>query len=100
VKELVIQIIKEIKQKAYWKDMSKKTNNTVHEANFLRLDSTKASNLLGWRQAYSIKETISETASWYENYANKTEMRKFTETQIEKYIEKAKYMNAVWTIKK
>jgi CDP-glucose 4,6-dehydratase len=100
VKELVIQIIKEIKQKAYWKDMSKKGENSVHEANFLRLDSTKASNLLGWRQAYSIKETISETASWYENYANKTEMRKFTETQIEKYIEKAKYMNAVWTIKK
>ena len=100
VKELVIQIIKEIKQKASWKDMSKNTKNAVHEANFLRLDSTKASNLLGWRQVYSIKETISETALWYENYENKTEIRDFTISQIEKYIEKAKHMNAVWVKKK
>ena len=96
VKELVIQIIKELEQKANWKDISKNTKNAVHEANFLRLDSTKASNLLGWRQAYSIKETIFETASWYQNYVNKTEMRKFTVSQIEKYIEKAKYMNVAW----
>jgi CDP-glucose 4,6-dehydratase len=100
VNELVIQIIKELEQKANWKDMSKNTKNAVHEANFLRLDSTKAGNLLGWRQVYSIKETISETASWYQNYVNKTEMRKFTVSQIEKYIEKAKHMNAAWTVNK
>ena len=100
VKELVIQIIKELERKANWKDVSKNTKNAAHEANFLRLDSTKANNLLGWRQVYSIKETISETASWYQNYINKMEMRKFTVTQIEKYIVKAKQMNVAWTAKK
>ena len=100
VKELVIQIIKEFEQKAKWKDVSKNTKNAAHEANFLRLDSTKANNLLGWRQTYSIKETISETASWYKNYVKKREMIKFTVSQIEKYVEKAKYMNADWIANK
>jgi CDP-glucose 4,6-dehydratase len=100
VKELVIQIIKELKQKPNWKDVSKNTKNAVHEANFLRLDSTKANNLLGWRQTYDDKETISETTSWYQNYMKKTEMRKFTLLQIKKYVEKAKYMNATWAVNK
>ena len=100
VKELVIQIIKEFEQKAKWKDVSKNTKNIVHEANFLRLDSTKANNLLGWRQAYSIKETIAETASWYQNFEKKKEMIKFTVSQIEKYVEKTKYMNADWIANK
>ena len=100
VKELVIQIIKELKQKPNWKDVSNNMKNAVHEANFLRLDSTKANNLLGWRQMYNIKETISETASWYQNYKKKTEMEKFTMLQIEKYVEKAKYMNAAWAVNK
>ena len=100
VKELVIQIIKELKQKPNWKDVSKNTKNAVHEANFLRLDSTKANNLLGWRQTYDNKETISETTSWYQNYMKKTEMRKFTLLQIKKYVEKAKHMNATWAVNK
>ena len=100
VKELVIQIIKELKQKPNWKDVSKNTKNAVHEANFLRLDSTKANNLLGWRQTYDNKETISETTSWYQNYIKKTEMKKFTLLQIRKYVEKAKHMNAAWAVNK
>ena len=100
VKELVIQIIKELKQKPNWKDVSKNTKSAVHEANFLRLDSTKANNLLGWRQTYDNKETISETTSWYQNYIKKTEMKKFTLLQIKKYVEKAKHMNAAWAVNK
>ena len=96
VKELVTQLIKAMGQKTELKDVSKKNKNKVHEANFLRLDSTKANNLLGWRQMYSIEETVSETALWYQSYIKNMEMKKITIQQIEKYINKAKYMNATW----
>ena len=97
VKELVTQLIKAMEQKIELKDVSKKIKNKVHEANFLRLDSTKANNLLGWRQMYSIEETVSETALWYQSYIKNIEMKEITVQQIEKYINKAKYMNATWT---
>ncbi len=96
VKELVTQLIKAMGQKTELKGISKKIKNKVHEANFLRLDSTKANNLLGWRQMYSIEETVSETALWYQSYIKNMEMKEITIQQIEKYINKAKYMNATW----
>ncbi|HEY8666521.1 MAG TPA: CDP-glucose 4,6-dehydratase [Tepidisphaeraceae bacterium] len=36
-----------------------------HEANFLKLDITKASALLQWRPLYGVDEAVEQTVSWY-----------------------------------
>lgn len=41
------------------------TAGAVHEAHFLRLDSTKARTQLGWKPILTFEETIQWTADWY-----------------------------------
>jgi CDP-glucose 4,6-dehydratase len=40
----------------------------AHEARALRLDSTKARALLGWRPRWSTEQAVEHTASWYRRY--------------------------------
>jgi len=98
VEFIVKKILKEWKRTAKWEDVSKRTKNTLHEAKYLKIDSTKASARLGWQTIYSIDETINETISWYWNYLERNDMRKFTESQIRTYTQKAKHMNVDWAI--
>ena len=80
-----------------WKPIPRKYRSKYHESNHLRLDSTKAANMLLWSPVYSLDETISETISWYKNYSEKNiDMKKFTLEQIESYSKKAKEMNVIW----
>lgn len=68
-----------------------KSDNKHHEANFLRLDSGKAMLKLGWHPVYSIDEALHETISWYKKYfENSTDMKKFSISQIRKYVKKGK----------
>lgn len=97
VKELVKKIIKEWKNAVKWHDLSKKSENAFHEANYLRLDSTKASTLLGWQAVYSIDDAIKETTSWYWNYLQKNDMKEFTKSQIERYVKKANSKKVIWS---
>lgn len=94
VKELVDQIIDE------WGRGSIEYSNpmqSVYESKSLRLDSTKASNLLDWHTVYSTKETISETISWYRTFAyDKDNIKEITKSQMENYIKKAKESNLSW----
>lgn len=39
-----------------------------HEAGILRLDSTKARSLLGWRPVWGLEETLNQTAQWYRDW--------------------------------
>jgi CDP-glucose 4,6-dehydratase len=58
----------------------------LHEANVLRLDSTKAQAQLGWRPRLSLTEAIDWTVEWYSAHAEgKTPIRKLSEMQIENY---------------
>ena len=62
-------------------------SQTMHEANILRLDSTKAHVQLGWRPRLSIDEAIDWTVHWYRTYASDANsLRKLSEMQIEKYM--------------
>lgn len=57
-----------------------------HEANYLILDSTKASTLLGWRPKYNIDQAIEYTVDWYKNYYDrKIDMNNFSIYQIESF---------------
>ena len=95
VKELVDQIIDE------WNGGSYEYSNvklSAYESKSLRLDSTKASNLLGWHTLYSTREMISETISWYRRFTyDKDNIKEITKSQIENYIKKAKESNLSWT---
>jgi CDP-glucose 4,6-dehydratase len=42
--------------------------NTLHEAQLLYLDSSKARSSLGWQPAWSLDEALVATASWYRRF--------------------------------
>ena len=62
-------------------------NNEVHphEANYLKLDCSKAKNILKWNPVWSLDEALVETVKWYKAFYNNEDMSKFTLNQIKKY---------------
>ncbi len=70
-----------------------------HEADCLRLDSTKAGVVLGWHQVYGLEETIRSTIEWYrEFYKNKAfDAKGHTLSQIAAYSAKARKAGLAWT---
>jgi CDP-glucose 4,6-dehydratase len=59
----------------------------VPEAGILRLDSTKAKIGLGWQPRLALEEAVEMTVAWYRAFLDrKTDMRAFTESQIERYV--------------
>jgi CDP-glucose 4,6-dehydratase len=55
------------------------------EANFLALDSSKARQLLGWSDIFSLEETLTATHDWYSAQSQSAEMFEFTKQQIENH---------------
>lgn len=60
-----------------------KMENQPHEANILKLDISKANNLLKWQPKLNSKESISWTLDWYR--ASENEKKVFALNQIKKY---------------
>ena len=56
-----------------------------HEAQYLKLDCTRAKTLLKWKSIWGFNRTIDETVKWYESWHSKKDMHKFTLQQIEAY---------------
>ncbi|BCZ48611.1 CDP-glucose 4,6-dehydratase [Clostridium gelidum] len=58
-----------------------------HEANLLKLDSTKARNYLNWCPVYNANQAVENTILWYKRYyKNRDEsMYEYTLNQIEDY---------------
>jgi CDP-glucose 4,6-dehydratase len=61
--------------------------NTLHEANLLMLDVSKAKIRLGWEAKMGIKESIEMTVEWYKNCLKKKGYS-ICINQIEKYLNK------------
>ena len=55
------------------------------EAGILRLDSTKARTLLGWRPVWGLEETLDETAAWYRDWHEGAEMAARTNDEIARF---------------
>ncbi|MCR4941540.1 MAG: CDP-glucose 4,6-dehydratase, partial [Campylobacter sp.] len=70
VKEVVENV------KTHWDKIKFEINqdpNQPHEANLLKLDCSKAHNLLNWHPVWDSKITFEKTVRWYKNYyENKT----------------------------
>jgi CDP-glucose 4,6-dehydratase len=54
-----------------------------HEANYLRLDCSKAHQMLKWRPTYTLHQALTMTADWYKTYQAKGDLRALTMKQID-----------------
>ncbi len=68
-----------------------------HEAHFLKLDSTRAIETLGWRPAWESAETLARTARWYRDwYSGEGDASALTRADIAAYVEAARAAGALW----
>lgn len=97
VRDIVEQAIK-IWGGGSWADLSGGIKNTPHEANFLKLDCTRANNILCWHPVYNLSEAMEATIKWYLRYyeSNGADIYSYTLNQIKKYIEKARQGKSAW----
>jgi len=61
------------------------TENGPHEANFLKLDNTKAKTALKWHPNWSIKTAIEKTVEWQKKVMDGYAAVKVTDAQINEY---------------
>jgi len=61
-------------------------NNAPHEANFLRLDCSKAKSVLRWHPAWNIEQAVAKTVAWVKAYCSGENMAQFMEAQIKEYL--------------
>lgn len=59
--------------------------HNLHEAHYLRLDSAKAHQELGWRSRLSLQQTLALTVEWFRAHAEGKDMQKITLAQIDAY---------------
>lgn len=56
-----------------------------HEANYLKLDSSKAHNQLGWHPRWRLWDALQKTMEWHEAWRKEEDMRSVTLAQIAAY---------------
>jgi CDP-glucose 4,6-dehydratase len=56
-----------------------------HEANYLKLDSSKAYNKLAWQSRWRLQAALQKTLEWHEAWRNAENMRAITVAQIAEY---------------
>ena len=79
VKEIIEFIKKHLGDKITFEvDVSKQP----HEEKYLRLDCSKAINLLGWKSKMNLEKTLLWTLNWHMEYLNGNDMKNFSEKQI------------------
>ena len=61
-------------------------DNSLHEANILRLDNTKMKKQLGIKPKMSFEEALYSTIQWYEAYYGKRDIKGVTFRQTIDYI--------------
>jgi CDP-glucose 4,6-dehydratase len=68
-----------------------------HEANFLKLDITRANNLLGWYPVHSVAEAVRATVEWYrELHDSARDAGELCLRQIDDYTEQARRRGLNW----
>ncbi len=65
-----------------WQTMD---NNGPHEANYLRLDTSKARKT-GWHPVWNVDIAVKKSVEWYKAYSEKCDMCDFTKRQIKEYL--------------
>lgn len=65
------------------------TDNPLHEAGYLKLDSSKAKAQLGWRPHWNIEQALQETLRWYRAHRDGANMQEVTLAQIKNYTKRS-----------
>ena len=69
-------------QNASWKIDA---NSQPHEANYLKLDSSKARTQLGWKPRWNLENALSKIMNWHQHWRNEGDMQQFSLAQIIEY---------------
>jgi CDP-glucose 4,6-dehydratase len=82
VEEVVNLLVERSPSGANWEqDQSEKP----HEAHSLKLDCSKADQLLGWRPKWSLETAVQNIADWHRAFLAKEDMQKMSLNQINAY---------------
>lgn len=68
---------------AAWKTDS---NPQPHEAGYLKLDSSKARNILGWKPRWNLDTSLQKIIDWHSYWKNGGDMQSFSLAQIADYL--------------
>ncbi|WP_295768794.1 CDP-glucose 4,6-dehydratase [uncultured Mucilaginibacter sp.] len=95
VKDLIDSILTEFPEGGYYtpQDLQR-----PHEANFLKLDISKAVNQLHWRPVLTFQETVKFTVDGYKADLNNSDILQNRKSQIRQYTEYAITRNIEWAI--
>jgi len=64
---------------------SRPPNPALHETHVLRLDSSKARTLLGWKPRWDVRTSIAKTVEWYRRHLSGEDMLAVSKDQIAAY---------------
>lgn len=93
----VITVVKKFKY--LWDNFSYEINTDLgdlHEAAVLKLDCSKAQNLLKWRPVWNLDKALEITARWYKEYYENGLI--LTANDLEEYIDFAKKKTLIWAV--
>lgn len=65
--------------------INKSETNSVHEANFLKLDCSRIKNKIGWKPKISIEDAVDLTVEWTKCYYANKNINHLSEKQINDY---------------
>jgi len=57
----------------------------LHEANYLKLDSSKARTQLGWKPCWHLETALEKIMSWHQHWTNGGDVHQFSLAQIAEY---------------
>jgi CDP-glucose 4,6-dehydratase len=75
-----------------WPDSSWELDQCAnpHEANFLKLDISKAKSKLNWTPVWDLSQTLDRIIDWHRNWMNKKNMQEVCFYEIEQYMKDLK----------
>lgn len=80
----IIELLAKFRSDVEWQ-CDKMLQAQPHEANYLKLDSSKARNQLGWQSNWRLEMALNKTVEWHKAWSNKQNMRAITLDQIAEY---------------
>jgi len=83
VKWILEKIAEKWNEEIKW---DKKNVKNLHEALVLKLNCEKAKTRLEWRTKLDINQTIEWTINWYKEFLKKSNMKKYTDEQIDRFM--------------
>ena len=86
VSKLASQLVNIWGENSSWKPIALE-EQLMKEANYLKLDSSKAQQKLGWMPCWNLEQGLIKTVDWYKAFLKNENMREITQQQINEYMQ-------------